>query len=1406
MARSSSKKSFINCLNQENLSKFISGSLNRMNEPSPNSSQQKLNIDKASIEKSLIAQGERDIFQHSVVTFNHTEIIQSSIEDIKNREFIQTSPYKGLKNFDCEDKDLFFGRDQFLTGLVNELEQTNLILLLGASGSGKSSVVRAGLVPWLSQKWGSRFVKIVFKPDRDPFDSLYASLLSKYKQADAQIAREAKADALQRVITQLKQPDEYWLIAIDQFEELFTTTLSEKRDLFINSLVQLNKTKQNSVKLIATMRADFLDKLSPYPKLVKVTDKHRPMIAEMQLDELRLAIEQPAAHHGVVFESGLVDEIIKDIQGQAGYLPLLQYTLDLLWETEVKTGSIQDQTLNISTYRQLGGVQGALQKHVDTIYELLLPEEKLATQRIFLKLVDIGEDVASGGEWKPVRRRAAKSLFNDELEQRVLAKLIDEKLLVSDLSLELQESTIDIAHEILLTSWTTLNTWIKENRESIAIRNRLNHDMNLWKTKKSEDELWSGSKLEQVLELRQNSTFNQVLGGFSQNENKFIDLSLGRRERQNRRTIFITLGFLSIALILIFAALLQFRKSSISQSEALVQSSQIRLNENQKLDAMITSLESAIILKNLKMKAPLEVIVALEKSIYGIREKNQLVGHEKYVKVAKFSSNSNLIASSSDDGTVKLWQANGKQFGALIHSNNALETNVWGMDFNNNGTLIASAGDDKTVKIWRVAERLLIKTFRSHTDKVVTVNFSQDGKLIASGSHDKTIKVWKPDGNLIKTLEDDSKVYSVTFSPNGQLIASAGEGGKINIWNANNWQFRVLGEHSSPVWSVSFSPNGQIIASGDEEGKIKLWALDGHLITTFEHKHQGRVETVSFSHNGQIIASASHDETIKLWNLEGKLLSTIHGHQGPVSSANFSPDDQKIVSGSWDGTVRIWSVIPHKRLTLADNIHGVKEVSFSPDGNNIAVISSDNIVRIWDFDSPKSNFLIKSFINNTDSVKNLIFSYDNQLIALADGDNIKVQELANSENHKLKSVSKAIDSMSFNFKNDIIFYNSGNKIIAWNLKSQKTEVFYENKNSQRINNLIVSPNDGKKMAFISEEDRIIKFGDLTNQTFSDFIGHKGEISSIAFSSDGQKIASGSQDSTVRLWNLNGDNIKTFMGNNSYVKKVAFSPDNETIASAGLGAGIKFWSQHNQQPITLINGNFSSVNFSPNGRIIAAVRGNRELILFDLDLDNLIKYACNWMHDYLKNNPRMIEKKNLCNNISKKENDIGLLNLSNNHEKNIQKIYKEVLKREATLSEIKFYQLFLDLNEENATLYQVRESVAQSPKAQIMLHKIYQQILKRNADSDGINYYTNRLTEGWTWKQIRAHIAASEEANYIINQNYQQLLNRNATPNELNFYTEYFAKGWTWKQIRDHITASDDTMNSKNMNSSNELAK
>ncbi len=404
-----------------------------------------------------------------------TQIIQISVEKVTQRQLIKASPYKGLKRFNFADREIFFGRDALLKRLFVAVNQSSLSLVVGASGSGKSSVVRAGLIPELKKSLAStRLFDFIFTPNRDPFESFYRCLLSEekdytFKESEAAIAREPKSDTMAKVIRQLKKEDERWLIFIDQFEELFTNCGDQEiRQNFINALVEVAEAKESTVRIVLGMRADFLEQFSAYPALGAILNQNNiHLVTEMHPDELRQAIEQPAAKHGVVFEEGLVEQIIKDVQGQSGYLPLLQYTLDLFWESECRElgedgrPNIEDRTLNWSTYNALEGVRGALQKRVNLIYQNLNQDEQIASKQIFLRLVNIVE--TEGGS-RAVSRRAYRSEFVGELVKKTLQTFIDENLLVSGyeysseqellisgISSRKQSATIEIAHEILLS-------------------------------------------------------------------------------------------------------------------------------------------------------------------------------------------------------------------------------------------------------------------------------------------------------------------------------------------------------------------------------------------------------------------------------------------------------------------------------------------------------------------------------------------------------------------------------------------------------------------------------------------------------------------------------------------------------------------------------------------------------------------------------------------------------------------------------------------------------------------------------------------------------------------------------------------------------------------------------------------
>lgn len=1189
-------------------------------------------------------QGNDNIFntiQGQNVTLTQTKIIQISADEIKTRELIVASPYKGLKTFEPEDANRFFGRDQFLAGLINELEQTNFLLLLGASGSGKSSVVRAGLIPWLREKWGNRFVSLMLTPDRDPFESLYGSLLSRgYSQSQAQMAKAGKVETLSQVVKTLKPSDAFWLIFIDQFEELFTVSEDDKRDRFIESLIKLSQTSLPSVRIVATMQADFLNRLSPYPRLVKATDRHRPLIAEMQVDELRLAIEQPAAYHGVVFETGLVEEITTAVQGQAGYLPLLQYTLDLLWESEVQDGGINDRTLNITSYRRLNGVRGALQQRVDQIYAALSKSEQLAAQRIFLKLVGIGGDAKSGIDWKPVRRRAARSEFTSEQEQTVLTQLIDQNLVVSDAIVQAAKtapvSTVEIVHEILLTSWSQLRDWIQKNRQSIALRNRLNDDVAIWQLKKADSDLWSGSKLAQALELRRDPVFQQVLGGFTSVADDFINASVGLRDRQRRRAILGLSGFSLVALTLAAFAGYQWREADLGQIQALSQSSVAKFTLNRNvLDGLIDALKAGklferspwMLYRDPQLQA--KIMTALTQTVYWTQEQNRLKGHDKGVTSLSFSRDSQTIASSSHDGTIILWHRDGSQIATLKGHTDIVNS----VRFNPvDGQTLVSGSLDKTVRLWR-RDGTLLKTLDGH-GIIMSVCFSPNGQLIAASGGDNTVRLWQLDGKPLAVLTGHKgRINSISFSRDGQTIASASSDRTVKLWQRNGSSIKTLKGHQSEVFNVSFSPDGQMIASTGADDTVKLWQKDGTLATTFK-ANSGEVNAISFNSNGKILASAGHDSTVKLWNRKGELLTTLTGHTNWVTDVAFSPDGKLLGSTSNDGSVKLWQRQNPLLNVLSNGSDEVNSVSLSPDGQLLVAASKDNTVKLWRRDGS----LISILGGHQGRINKVGFSHDGQIFASASEDgrvNLRRRD------------GKLLSSLKGPYKFSDMSFDPSGKMIAtadltggvqlWQRDGKQLKTWQAHDGSAYSVNF---SSNGQILASAGLDGsvRLWKLDGTPIITLKEPKKKVSTIYRISLSPD-NLIAAASVDGTVKLWTIDGTLVKSFSGKNSPMIAVSFSPNGQMVASADEMGTIFLW-QVDGTLITELNGHSKPVmdlSFASNGKTLASASDDTNVIVWNLDSLN-VKYwldlGCSKVRNFLMTNPSLDEStRQLCTNTS-----------------------------------------------------------------------------------------------------------------------------------------------------------------------------
>jgi WD40 repeat protein len=1193
---------------------------------------------------------EIDIRDSENVIITQKQIIQISVDEIKTREFIENSPYKGLKKFESGDKDLFFGREQLLAELVGDLENHSLILLLGASGSGKSSVVRAGIVPWFTRKYGAKSI-LTFTPGQNPFESLYACLLTnEYSIDKVKFVQQNKTDTLLQVVKKLKPKNAYWLIFIDQFEQLFSRISEEKGKLFLESLVRLIKRQDQSVKLIMTMRADFLDRFTPYPKFGKLTEKRIRLMTDMDDHELRLAIEQPAAQHGVVFEKGLVEEIIKEVQGRPGYLPLLQYTLDLLWETERKSGGLEDRTLNTSTYRQLGGVIGALSKHVNNIYAQLDKKGRgEAVKYIFLRLVDFAKTEESGVIDKPVSRRASRSEFEgDSLLKNTLDELIaPHRLLVSD---HQEGKTIEVAHESLLVNWDTLKGWIKEAHEVITWRNRLAEDVKRWHPTKDKEDLWYGSKLEKVLEIRKENAFASLGGkGLNQEENYFIDLSVAQRDRNRRKSLILAWGITSssiIGLVIISAlgwiAFQNARNANIQAVQALIQTVEASLASNQPFDAWLAAIRAGRQLKdanltNTELLHP--TLVALLEVAGRVRESNRLEGHKVTILTTKFSPDGQTVASVDRYGTVKLWQRDG----GLIKSFelNRVARGPFYQEARHYDVLDFSPDSQKIVavnvgiiEIWN-RDGTLVNYIRDGFLELMAVKFSPDGQLIASIGHDGSIVLWhwQKNNTPIVIQGHQHEVNTLKFSPDGQTIATASKDGTAKLWQLDGTLLTTFSKHAVidaeelkwadpaiSVIDVEFSPDGRMIATANKDGTVTLWRKDGTLVTTLKASKDvdsdslyladpsDKINNVEFSPDGKMIATAGNDQTVRLWELDGNPLATLRGHEDGVKIVQFSPDGQIIASAADNGVVKLWQNNGTLLATLVGHTDWVRALDFSSDGKTIASASGDGTVKLWKlYDSPLT--ILKGH-----SVE---FSQDGQTIATATGKGeIELWRLDGTPITTLEG--------------DEVRFSPNGQLIATQIdKDGQVKLWQQNGtplSTLEGHGAQFSP-DSQLIATIEGIDRfqddplpqVIKLWQRNGTLITTLKGHTDLIHDVQFSPDSQMIVTASRDDTFKLWQRNGTLIATLKAPSelsfarpSWASTIKFSPNGQRIASLLINGTVQLWQRNGNLIRTFppvgesrTGGGYPMaqdlvIRFSPDGQIIAAASGHGNVGLWQED--------------------------------------------------------------------------------------------------------------------------------------------------------------------------------------------------------------
>ena len=1148
-------------------------------------------------------------------------------------------PYRGLFAFREADAPYFFGREKFTERLVDAIHQQKAVALIGPSGSGKSSVVFAGLIPRLRQ--GGGWLIIEFRPSSNPFYSLAVGLVPLLEPdltKDEQFA-EAKqlAGALEertvdfgQIIFQLFDDTptrfKHLLLVADQFEELYTLCPQPKmRFRFLDMLLSFTKIMaerdQPDGKLVLTLRADFMSQALFHRPFANALQDATVLLGPMTRDELRQAIEKPASQLGVMFEAGLVTRILDDIGDEPGNLPLLEFALTLLWERQI------EGQLTHAAYEAVGQVEGALAHYADTVYEDLSPVEQERARWVFLQMIHPGEGTED-------TRRVATYTELGTSDWEMIRHLADARLVVTDRDPAGQE-TVEVVHEALIKGWGRLREWMSADRAFRTWQERLRVAMRQWEASGRDE----GALLRGVL-LAEAEEWTQVRpGALSPQERQFLQTSIKLRDqelllaeaqrqrelaqaqalaeaehqraevqaRASKRLRILAVGLMIMFFLAIGAAFFAFNQ----QQEASYQAA--------------TAETARDIAEREQVRAEQQARLALSRQLAA-----QAVSHltdQPDLAILLNLEASRLTDPAETDHDLALELKLNPSLVAFLHGHTDFVTNV---TFSPDGRMLASSSDDDTIILWDLAALQPIgPPLTGHTDYVKDVAFSPDGQMLASAARDHTVRLWdvatgEPIGLPLEQHHD--QVNAVAFSPDGQKLVSASSDGTIMLWDIREFQSSdvatghpigsPLTGHTAEANAVVFSPDGQVLASASNDGTIRLWeVMTGRAIDPPLAGHSGYVNRLAFSPDGQMLASGSDDHSIILWDVAtGQPIgSPLTGHTHKINSVAFSPDGQVLASGSDDHTIILWDVATGqpKSPPLAVHPDSLLSVAFSPDGQMLASSSTNNTLVLWDVSA--SQFLS----GHTEWVGSVAFSPDGQILASgSDDDTIMLWNVTTGQLIGSPLVGHTDDVLGVAFSPDgktLASAGSDQTVRLWEVATGQPLGSPLAGHTDFVTHVAFSP-DGGTMASGSGDHTIIFWDVATSQPIgSPLAAHTDFVSSVAFSPDGQILASGSADQTIILWDVaTGQPIGSpLLGHTDRVWDVAFSPDGQLLASVGDDKTVRLWDVREPRsndvttgeavraPLTGHTDQVWGVAFSPDGKILASSSRDNTVILWDV---------------------------------------------------------------------------------------------------------------------------------------------------------------------------------------------------------------
>lgn len=1062
----------------------------------------------------------------------------------------EVCPYRSLDSFNEKDAHFFFGREDVIQRLLDSLRrEPRFLAVLGPSGGGKSSVVKAGLVPALrrgevpgSQNWDI----ITIRPATQPFIQLAKEGFSD-SETDLVKAFQARAND-HKDITRTA-------LIIDQFEELLVSVPEDVRNVFINELVRL---LDSSVKitLILTMRDDFYSRLlDKSAELAGWLERGLVNIPpSLRKAELRAMIYEPAKAVGLKFDTGLVDDIIADAcetdrtgdGARSTVLPLLEFALTKLWELR------KDGQLTHAAYQSVGKTTGSLSQWADTTYYELSPTERKITEQIFCGLVHLGDEK----EQIPDTRRVI--LIDDLISERnrsdqekVLHRLVQSRLLSLHKDPNTGQEYVEIIHDAMLREWALLKVWINNFRRREEIRQERRRTMVIIG-------LAVGLILVMVLAIfawiqRNNAVYQ-------------AEIALSRQLVAQAESTIALRSSLQMISVLLATYSMEIHPSS-EASKILLGSTNAQTIASTFHEDGVKAVAFSKDGKRMVSAGGLTVIVIDVESDKELARRK----HNDLVFAATFSPDGNFIVSGGKDKEVCVWEIATQ---TDIHCFSK-EDNPYIITFSPDNRYFSAAGEE-FIHIWDTKTSARVNRIRDNTGPVTSLVFSQDGKWVVAGDK-QFAHVWNVEsGKEVARLRNEGQVNSVALDPLGKYVVTGGEDFSVRIWDIATKKETLRMLHAGPVTSVLISPDGKLIASASRDNTIRLWnpSTGGEVIRM---THDNSVFTIAFSPSGNHIVSASSDKTARIWETgTGREVARMT-HDELVYAIAISADGKYVVSGGYDHRARVWRTKSNAELARMTHDGKVYTTAFSPQGVLAASGSSDNTVRVWNVFEDQEIFRIE----HTGDVFSLAFNKDGSYLVSGGGKSLIVTDVA---------TGKAV--MQVEHQNDIytVAYSPDGKYVAaggndftactWLVSAGTQEPQACMPHDGKVHSVSFSP-DSKFVISVSD-DKTARIWDVITGKEVLRLSHETEVFSAAYSPDGKFIATG-DTKYATLWDAQTGAKLTQVTHDLIVYSVVFSPDGQRLASGG-GKAAKIWSVPGGDEIFNLphNGNINWVAFNKTG--------------------------------------------------------------------------------------------------------------------------------------------------------------------------------------------------------------------------------